>query len=719
VAPRTLPGLVLLAAVGAAGRRFARSSARGRGAVRIGVPRRRRTSLAAAAVDGPLVTTSLSDGAAGGAQAENWDWLRKGARCEVLAPSKRWREAEVVEVHKDGATVHFAGYDHQFDEKVLFKSGRLRAYGQLNSAYLKDLKAGFIYQGSSGTCPGCGVRLQCTNPEALGFIPPEKFGPGDDAVKSKPLTADEEVRLLLQEEGAQEKNTLVFPTRAVQSTYRVIANVFLDVRKEPDIDAERVEGESLKFGDTFEVAEIYQAPDAHSFFRLADGRGWVFDWAMVKGARTQLIAPLEDGLSKIKAQKRTFQNVCQRCWGLWHYNDCDDIFRPAFGKPAIDELTAESFEDMLTRTLEPVTEACVLAVVDVFDFGPSFTMLQYLSKRLRGKSDVRVRIIANKVDLLPPEVNMSRLRGWVSREAQKAGLKRTKLTDVYPVSCHKSIGIKSIGKLLEQAGAQPEFYVVGAANTGKSSLLNRLSLRKRKGVGQVAAEAADGFMVSVLPGTTIAPLVMKYQQGNMKLIDTPGLLVPGSLSERLTLEDLKEVIPQTAGARRVTLQMKEDRSILMAGLGRIDMIEGQPCQFTVFSSEKLKLHRSRTEKCMDVLAKFAGTRITPPATSERFSELLPWVPHRFELEGRGWLEACCDIVFHGLGWVSITCCGSLVVEAYAPEGVKVTMREPLMPYEAKWTGVKYTGAPGWFKIRGRTTRGEIAGKKRRKVKGKF
>ena len=62
------------------------------------------------------------------------------------------------------------------------------------------------------------------------------------------------------------------------------------------------------------------------------------------------------------------------------------------------------------------------------------------------------------------------------------------------------------------------------------------------------------------------------------------------------------------------------------------------------------------------------------------------------------------------------------VEAHVPAGVQVTIREPLMPHEAtvlelrsfgafgdvqlqaRWTGVKYRGFPGWYKINGRRPR---------------
>lgn len=49
-----------------------------------------------------------------------------------------------------------------------------------------------------------------------------------------------------------------------------------------------------------------------------------------------------------------------RCWGLWHYNDCDDILRPSYGGSgrgaSAQELTSEAFENLLSDTLKPVQE---------------------------------------------------------------------------------------------------------------------------------------------------------------------------------------------------------------------------------------------------------------------------------------------------------------------------------------------------------------------------
>lgn len=657
------------------------------------------------------------------------DFCKKGKRVEVLAPSKRWREAQVIKVGGGIARVHYLGYDSMFDEDVPMEEGRLRPFGQLRSQKLRDRQEGFVIQVDAGHCPGCGVKLQCADPTALGYIPPDKMVREEDEDETaKPLNAEDEVALLMKDDGATERSSFELPTKSAQRHFKVIANVFLDIRQEPDVNAART-GESLAFGEQFQVSEILRSADSRTYFRLEDGRGWVFDRGVVRGAMTQLVAPLTDGLSAKKLARESRQNVCMRCWGLWQYNDCDDVLRPAYGgagspSRASDELTAEAFEKLLSRTLAPVTEACIFAVVDVFDFGPSFTLLEYIARELAGKPKVRVRIIANKLDLLPPDTSRPRLRGWVAREAQRAGHSKIKIMDVYPISCHTGEGVKAVSQLLDQNNTPGEHYVVGAANAGKSSLLNRLALRKRRGVGRVAAEDQRGFVVSVLPGTTLRPISMKFQLGNTKLVDMPGLLVPGSMAERLTLEDLKMITPQTKEALRLTFHMDEGRTLLLGALARIDFLKGRPFQFTVFISERVKLHRTRIEKAARICKQWAGNELTPPVDARRYDSLLPFESQQFTLSGTGWDEACADIVFPGLGWVAITGCGECVVEAHVPAGVQVTIREPLMPHEARWTGVKYRGFPGWYKINGRSAKGFDAGRAgraraRKYIKGRF
>ena len=67
-----------------------------------------------------------------------------------------------------------------------------------------------------------------------------------------------------------------------------------------------------------------------------------------------------------------------------------------------------------------------------------------------------------------------------------------------------------------------------------------------------------------------------------------------------------------------------------------------------------------TSRADDVLEKHAGGLLSPPASLGRLRELGDFGETTFDISGRGWDEAACDIVLPGLGWVSVTGSGRSV-----------------------------------------------------------
>mmetsp|Transcript_43915 Transcript_43915/g.82038 ORF Transcript_43915/g.82038 Transcript_43915/m.82038 type:complete len:519 (+) Transcript_43915:47-1603(+) len=69
--------------------------------------------------------------------------------------------------------------------------------------------------------------------------------------------------------------------------YRVVYDLGIGIRKEPNIGAKRT-GEDLLPGEVFEIKkEIRRA--GRRYFELLDGRGWVFDWTEIDGERVDLL----------------------------------------------------------------------------------------------------------------------------------------------------------------------------------------------------------------------------------------------------------------------------------------------------------------------------------------------------------------------------------------------------------------------------------------------
>ena len=74
---------------------------------------------------------------------------------------------------------------------------------------------------------------------------------------------------------------------------------------------------------------------------------------------------------------------------------------------------------------------------------------------------------------------------------------------------------------------------------------------------------------------------------------------------------------------------------------------------------------------------------------------------KYKLKGIGWQHSVCDIVFPGIGWISIVGSGEFEVNAYAVKGINVCVRQPLMPREHfKNLKKKYIG-PFKFRLPGR------------------
>ena len=125
----------------------------------------------------------------------------------------------------------------------------------------------------------------------------------------------------------------------------------------------------------------------------------------------------------------------------------------------------------------------MIAVVDLFDFDGSFTPDL---AAIVGPSNPLI-VVANKVDLLPRRANPEDVRRWVRRACARHGV--TRIASTHLVSCKSGVGLdKLLGEMQQtMRERRMDCYVVGAANAGKSSFLNRClnHFAAKKGTGSV------------------------------------------------------------------------------------------------------------------------------------------------------------------------------------------------------------------------------------------
>ncbi|MCR6096818.1 ribosome biogenesis GTPase YqeH [Salipaludibacillus agaradhaerens] len=329
--------------------------------------------------------------------------------------------------------------------------------------------------------------------------------------------------------------------------------------------------------------------------------------------------------------------ICQRCFRLKHYNDVQDV-----------PLTDDDFLKILTELGQK--EALIVKIVDIFDFDGSWLPGLH---RFSGKNPVL--LIGNKADLLPKSVKHSKVIQWMKKAAKEYGLKPA---NVHLMSAKTGEAIMEVANLIDQERQGKDVYIVGCTNTGKSTFINRV-------LKEFGAEDEMLITTSNIPGTTLDMIDIPLDDGSF-LYDTPGIINHHQVAHLLDKNELKMVSPSKEIKPKV-FQLNPGQTLFFGGMGRIDFVSGEPQSFIVYISNELMIHRTKTEKADSLYENHLGELLSPPF--EKNKEEFP------PLVGKDWKvpNGKMDLVFSGLGWVTISGSGSSV-RTHAPKGVAVSMR---------------------------------------------
>ncbi|CAE7940354.1 yqeH, partial [Symbiodinium sp. KB8] len=124
------------------------------------------------------------------------------------------------------------------------------------------------------------------------------------------------------------------------------------------------------------------------------------------------------------------------------------------------ERFSEFLEDLKDRDV-----LCV-HVVDAMNFDSS--VIPGLERLIGRKPLV---LVVNKADLLPTDIRQHRIVKWVRRQAKRLGMQN--IVAVHLVSAKKGLGMREAVRTIADLRKKRDVYVIGAANVGKSTFLNR------------------------------------------------------------------------------------------------------------------------------------------------------------------------------------------------------------------------------------------------------
>lgn len=329
--------------------------------------------------------------------------------------------------------------------------------------------------------------------------------------------------------------------------------------------------------------------------------------------------------------------LCRRCYRLKHYNETQDV-----------ALTDDDFLEMVSTISH--TRSLIVYIVDVFDMNGSII---YNLPRIIGHNPII--LVGNKVDLLPKSTNRRKLDHWLRTSANEVGIK---VEDVFLISSTKGHGIEELTKAIESYRNNQNVYIVGVTNVGKSTFINRL-IKQSTGRDHV-------ITTSYFPGTTLGFIEIPLDNHSY-MIDTPGIVNQRQMAHYVSEHDLRLITPKKEVKAR-SYQLHSGQTLFFGGLARLDYMKGEKQTFVCYFSRDLPIHRTKLENADNLYTTQRGKLLSPP-NDDTLKQLPQMVKTTYRID-----EEQIDIVFPGLGWVTITR-GDATVAAHSPKDVSASIRK--------------------------------------------
>ncbi|MBR2825107.1 MAG: ribosome biogenesis GTPase YqeH [Solobacterium sp.] len=318
---------------------------------------------------------------------------------------------------------------------------------------------------------------------------------------------------------------------------------------------------------------------------------------------------------------------CQRCFRIMHYDDLLFSLRDTIPpEKIIQEISSK--------------EGIILWIVDLYDFESS--MIPELEFEFKKRD---VFLVCTKRDILPKAVKEDKLLRFVERELKDRNLS---IDQIHIVSLKDSVD--SLKQEIKDFAKGRNVIVVGRANVGKSTLLNRFLQKK-------------DLTSSRYPGTTQAFLSTEID--GVTYIDTPGIELEGSMIMKVKEEDLIHILPTKEVFVQI-YQIHENQSFIIGGLAQIDFETKEEASIAFYEKDELNIHRCKTDNKEELWKKHYGELFQPIPMKKEFET----IQHEKQNEKE-------DVVISGLGFIYVS--GNIdKICVTVPKGVTVAFRKAMI-----------------------------------------
>lgn len=298
-------------------------------------------------------------------------------------------------------------------------------------------------------------------------------------------------------------------------------------------------------------------------------------------------------------------DYCNRCFRIKNYNEYQKI-----------EKTNNDFIPILNEIDK--TKSLVVLVVDVLNINKD---LKEITKYLSND----ILLVLTKRDVLPYSLNDEKLINY------DYGINKI---DTVIVSSNNNYNLDELYKKIIDYKNDKNVYIVGYSNVGKSTLINKIIYNYSSNDTVITT--------SMLPSTTLEKIEIEINE-NLTLIDTPGIIEEGNISNYINTDMLKKIICKKE-IKPITYQIKSKQNVLIEDLV---IIECENNNLTFYMSNNLKIERKFKEIEKNNLKE-----------------------HIIRLKNNN------DIVISGLGFIKVT--NDEIIKIYLKDGIDVYTRTSLI-----------------------------------------
>lgn len=312
-------------------------------------------------------------------------------------------------------------------------------------------------------------------------------------------------------------------------------------------------------------------------------------------------------INQIGYTKNINQDLCERCFRIKNYNDYQ----------MVDKKNTD-----FIPILESInkTNDLVILVIDILNIPEN---LDLINKYLHNN----ILLVLSKRDVMPKDIYEENLLSI----ADNLGIK---YIDKILVSSNKNYHFDELFTKIKYYKKSSNVYVVGYTNAGKSTLINKIIYN----YSNLDLE----LTTSILPSTTLDMLAISIAD-NLTIIDTPGLIIEGSIWNILNYKLLKKISSLKTINPKV-YQVKTNQTFKIEDFLIINCAKNN---IVFYIPNTLKIERFYQSIKTDSLQE-----------------------HVFKVKG------ATDIVITGLGFIKILKPGDIKI--YLPKEIKVYTRKSII-----------------------------------------